>query len=147
MQKTWKPTAAGVLAIIGGALNILLALGFSLFVFVPAPFRYSVMSVGFMAAIFLGTCIVALIGGIFALQRRHWGFSLAGAICAMMPPSTLLGILSTVFVALAHEEFVPGKDSRTIPLAELDTSTRSPSSTEGTCEPQSNEPSEAERNA
>jgi len=49
---------------------------------------------------------VAIVGGIFALRRRHWGLSLAGAICAtLMPVSFLLGVAAIVFIAMSHEEF------------------------------------------
>jgi hypothetical protein len=149
MQKTWKPTAAGVLAIIGGALNILVALSISLFVPVAAPFRYAVMSAGFVAVLFLGTGIIALIGGIFALQRRHWGLSLAGAICAMMPPASLLGIVSTVFVALSREEFSTTtanpvrRESGLLPME----SSAEANSECNPCDAAVSQPSEGERNA
>ncbi len=145
MQKTWKPTAAGVLAIVGGALNLLVALSISLFVPVAAPFRLAAISVGFLAGLFLVTGIVALIGGIFALQRKHWGFSLAGAICALMPPATLLGILSTVFVALSRDEF--GESESSPNSSTMEPTATSPSAGDAECTPQSSEPSEAERNA
>ena len=148
MQKSWKPVVAGVLEIVAGALNMLVALGISLFMPVAAPFRYALMSVGVVTVLFLGTGIVALIGGIFALQRRHWGVSLAGAICALLAPGTLLGILSVVFVSLSRDE-LGNASSATIPVAELE----KPTSTEATsdegcgCKPEFGEPSEAERNA
>ncbi len=147
MQMTWKPTAAGVLAIVSGALNMLVALGFSLFVPIASSARNAAISVGFVAGLFLVTGIIALIGGIFALQRNHWGFSLAGAICAMMPPATLLGILSTVFVTLARDEFRQGMASPAARPALADAQTQSAASGETSCAPHSSEPSEAERNA
>jgi len=108
MQTTWKPTVAGALAIAAGALNMLVALAMSLFMPVAAPFYTAFMAVGILLVLFLATGIVAIIGGIQCLKRRRWGLSLAGAICAMMPPATLLGIMSTVFVALARDEFESG---------------------------------------
>jgi hypothetical protein len=147
MQTTWKPTAAGVLEIIAGALSILVALGISLFMPVAAPFRYALMSVGVVTVLFLGTGVVAIIGGIFALQRRHWGTSLAGAICALMPPATLLGIVAVVFISLAREEF--GAASSTVPVAELEAppAMQQPPGEGCGCTPEFSEPSEAERNA
>jgi hypothetical protein len=124
------------------------ALAVSLFVPVAAPFRYALMSVGVVTVLFLGTGIVAIIGGIFALQRRHWGVSLAGAICALMPPSTLLGILSVVFVSLSRDE-MGNASSAAIPVAELEEpASPEAASDEGCgCTPEFGEPSEAERNA
>ncbi|TFH33679.1 MAG: hypothetical protein E4G93_06540 [Dehalococcoidia bacterium] len=78
MERSWKPTAAGVLAIIGGALNLLVALGIALLVPVAAPFRFALLPVGLALVLFLAPGIVAVIGGIFALQRRHWGFHSQG---------------------------------------------------------------------
>jgi hypothetical protein len=147
MQETWKPTAAGVLAIIGGALNILVALSVSLFFPVAAPFRYAVMSVGFIAVLFLATGVVAIIGGIASLQRRRWGLALAGAICAIMPPSSLLGIVSTVFVAMARDEFVTGSATSATPVSRLDTTGASAAESGHECGAELNQPSEAERNA
>lgn len=113
MQTTWKPTAAGVLAIAAGALNILVALVMALFMPVAAPFYTAFMAVGILLVLFLATGAVAIIGGIQSLKRRRWGLVLAGAICAMMPPATLLGIMSTVFVALARDEFESGTGAAT----------------------------------
>ena len=149
MQTRWKPTAAGVLAIIGGALNILVALAISLFVPVAAPFRYAFMSIGAIALLWLAAGVMALIGGIFALQRRHWGLSLAGAVCALVPPATLLGIVSTVFVALAREEFETGAALSTGGEPEL-ISSRTAGASDPECTPCDSgisEPSEGERNA
>ncbi len=105
MQTTWKPTVAGVLAIAAGALNMLMAIVMSIFMPVAAPFYTAFTTIGILLLLFVATGVVAIIGGIQALKRRRWGLALAGAICAMLPPSTLLGIVSTVFVTLARDEF------------------------------------------
>jgi len=48
--------------------------------------------------------VIALIGGIFALRRKAWGFALAGAILALFPIIPL-GVLSIIFVSMAKKEF------------------------------------------
>ena len=149
MQKSWKSTVAGVLAIIGGALNILVALAISLFMPVAAPFRYALVSVGTIGILWLAAGVLAIVGGVFALQRRRWGLSLAGAICALLPPATLLGILSTVFVALAREEYESGgghaiEGDSVSPAAEPATSAEDACAP---CEAALSQPSEGERNA
>jgi hypothetical protein len=55
----------------------------------------------------IGLGIVALIGGIFALRRRTWGFALTGTILAipLFPVGTVLGIISLIFVAKRKGEF------------------------------------------
>lgn len=49
--------------------------------------------------------LFAIVGGVFAIQKRVWGLSVAGAISALMWPYTLLGILSIIFVSLGKREF------------------------------------------
>jgi len=48
--------------------------------------------------------ILALIGGIYALQRKSWGMALTGSIAAVLPFS-FLGIASLVLTALSKDEF------------------------------------------
>ena len=149
MKNTWKPTAGGILAIVGGAINLLAGLGLILFSFVP--FRPGLLTVGVLGALFLGTVIVALIGGISALQRKRWGLSLAGAICAISPPSTLLGILSVVFIAMARDEFTstpsPAGKPAERAAANKDADDTSSGSEPIPCKPDFSEPGEGERNA
>ena len=47
--------------------------------------------------------IIAIVGGISAIRRKSFSLSLAGAICAR--PSTILGILAIIFIALGKREF------------------------------------------
>jgi hypothetical protein len=115
-MNTWKATTAGILEIVAGALHLVsgvatvmlggaVAGGLNIAglpriaPIVPLPL---IGGIG-IPLIILG--IIALIGGISALQRKRWGLALAGGICALFPLQTLLGIPSIVFVALAHDEF------------------------------------------
>lgn len=149
MKNTWKTTAGGILAIIGGVINLLAGLGLALFTFVP--FSTGLIAVGVLGALLLGTGIVALIGGISALQRKRWGLALAGAICAVFPPSTVVGILSTVFIAMARDEFTcdssPASKPPELPVAGKESGDTSPGSQPRPCEPDFSEPGEGERNA
>ncbi len=124
MEKTWKPTAAGILNIIAGVLSLLGAIGVIIgiivFVFVGSvPFlAYMWEDLGdlgigpnfliiilVIAAIFSAVLgIFPLIGGIYALQRKKWGLALAGSIAAIFG-STLFGILATIFTAMSKDEF------------------------------------------
>lgn len=105
MTKTWKPTVAGILSIIAGAIDILMgiwALARNEFVR-RLMFHWRVEVLGILALL-LG--IVAVLGGISALRRQAWGLALAGAICALFPPHIgVLGILAIIFVSLSHDEF------------------------------------------
>lgn len=116
MEKSWKPTTAGVLSIVAGGLTLLVLL--ALLAFFPATAVGSHMhpympgwpiGVGYvmiLIALPLSLCAaVAIVGGIFALKRRLWGLALAGAICAVFSPASVLGILAVIFVALGRSEF------------------------------------------
>jgi hypothetical protein len=157
MEKTWKPVAGGILAIVGGSLNLLVGLGIVFAVPVAVPFRVAFAAVSVLGVLFLGSGAIALIGGISAVNRKRWGLSLAGGICAIMPPSTLLGILSTVFIALSRDEMqAPAADSAA-PVRELPEPIEAMPVVPGSnaksddagcgCDPDFSEPSEAERNA
>jgi hypothetical protein len=56
--------------------------------------------------------IVAIVGGIFAIRKRAWGFALVASICAFIVglvffvvPGLLLGIPAIVFTALGKRQF------------------------------------------
>ena len=124
VQKTWKPTVAGILNIVAGAFSLLGAIGVIIgiivFVFVgSAPFlAYMWEDLGdlgiapnfliiilVIAAIFSAVLgIFPLIGGIYALKRKKWGLALAGSIIAIFG-SSVMGILATIFTAMSKNEF------------------------------------------
>jgi len=112
-EKTWKPTAAGVLCIIGGAVGLLLCL----FLTCIALALMGDPSVGGELSInapivkfwILGgiAIIIAIVGGICALRRRIWGLALAGSICALVGFG-IAGILAIIFVVRGKREFERG---------------------------------------
>jgi hypothetical protein len=106
MEKTWKPTTAGILSIIAGVLNLIVGIALAATdVMLLGPI-IGLPVLGPLAAVLIVLGIVSLVGGIFAIQRRIWGVALAGAICALFPPPVIiLGILAIVFVALGKREF------------------------------------------
>jgi hypothetical protein len=104
MERTWKPTAAGVLSIIGGGINAIWGIAFALL----GGFAGGLFGMGWLGAIgtpaiILG--IIAIVGGVFALRRRIWGLALVGSICALIGPAGLLGILAIIFVIMGKREF------------------------------------------
>jgi uncharacterized membrane protein HdeD (DUF308 family) len=134
MERTWKPTAAGVLTIISGVIGI--AIGALILVFIglmgsadwnsliqqwggwmpggiPIPglpadiwsFIGTVVVVVGIVALIIG--VIALVGGVNSLRRRRWGLALAGAILSLFIPviGTILGILAIIFLALGKKEF------------------------------------------
>ena len=119
IKGTWKPTAAGILNIISGALRALTAIGIVIAMVAIGNInimRYLPPSDAPFIAPLIGTVLIVvlifsiieavfpIVGGIYALQRKKWGWALAGSIVAiigMLP----LGIASTVIVAVAKDEF------------------------------------------
>jgi hypothetical protein len=104
MNKTWKPIAAGILSIISGAASILFGfLAFARAHNIDRALRHAGLDlIGFLLLVF---GIFAITGGIFALLRKAWGLALAGAICAILSPGWLIGILATIFVSISKNEF------------------------------------------
>jgi hypothetical protein len=115
MEKTWKPTAAGILTIIAGFLGLLIAVALAVGLGIAGTLAGLIP--GFPAAGFLALIavpgiilsIIAIVGGIYALRRRVWGLALAGAICALLFTLPFLGwilaILAIIFVSLGKREF------------------------------------------
>jgi hypothetical protein len=114
MEKTWKPTAAGVLTIIAGVLGLLIALAVAVGLGIAGTLAGLIP--GFPGASFLALVaipgiilsIIAIVGGIYALRRSLWGLALAGAICAFFALPGLgwiLAILAVIFVSLGKREF------------------------------------------
>ena len=104
MEKTWKPTTAGVLCIIAGSIAVLAGMVVALlglfvggFFGLPWPGLFGIPSLMFG--------IVAIVGGIFALKRQVWGLALTGSICALFGPWVILGLLAIIFVSLGKGEF------------------------------------------
>jgi len=100
---TWRSKTAGILTIIGGIVGIVFG------AIASAGLGLASMLTGFefMAGIGAGLValgIIALIGGIFTLRRRSWGFALAGAICSLFP-IVPLGIVAIIFVSIGKKEF------------------------------------------
>ncbi|MBL7165644.1 MAG: hypothetical protein ISS55_04065 [Dehalococcoidales bacterium] len=115
MNKSWMPTAAGVLNIISAAIRLLVVLcliiamivtgDFLIFTGLGFWFPLNVMAVLWLITVPLAvTGVLALIGGIFALQRKRWGLALAGSIAAFLPFG-ILGLVATIFTSLSRDDF------------------------------------------
>ena len=104
MERTWKPTTAGILCIIGGAISVITGIVIAVVGGIGSIF----IGLGWLSAIgapIIVLGIIAIVGGSYALRRRVWGLALAGSICAFLGPSTILGILAIIFVSMGKGEF------------------------------------------
>jgi len=115
MKSPWMPTAAGVLDIVSGAVRLVAVIGlvismiaagdFLVFTGLGAWYPLNVMTLLWIITVPLAiTGVLAVIGGVFALQRRKWGLALAGSIAAFLPFG-ILGIAAIVFTALSRDDF------------------------------------------
>lgn len=107
VDKTWKPTVAGILDVISGllwiagvVLLVLVLLGFSVGFGTPTGLTLVRLWLVVMALGLLG--LIDIAGGIMSLRRKRWVFALIRSLCAI---PTGLGIVATVLVALSRREF------------------------------------------
>jgi hypothetical protein len=123
MKKTWMPTVVGILNIGVGACGLLVALAVSLVFFVVGdvmgfggipfwlPFHFTTLFSLLWVGLLAGS-VLAIAGGICALQRKVWGLALAGSIATLFP-AWLMGVASITLVALSKNEFSTG-NSRSV---------------------------------
>jgi hypothetical protein len=103
MEKTWKPIVAGILCIIAGSIGVIIGIVVAAVGGIGWLFAMPWFSA--IAAPIIVVGIIAIVGGVHALRREFWGLALAGAICAVLGPWAILGILAIIFVSLGKGEF------------------------------------------
>jgi hypothetical protein len=117
-EKTWKTTTAGILAIVAGDITVIQCVFVAVLVIPQLGWlgTISVLSQGGIItvafAVVIISAIVAIVGGVYALERKIWGLALAGCICALFSviliPVLLnvpLAIAAIVLVVLGRGEF------------------------------------------
>jgi len=124
MERTWKPTTAGILNIISGVffliggITVLSLLGQPIMATPWASYAmYSMGLSGAPSASFVTTFIVILatvlivpgvvsiLSGVYSIKRSVWGLAIAGSISTFLS-SVFLGIPAIIFIALSKREFV-----------------------------------------
>jgi hypothetical protein len=120
MDRSWMPTAAGILNIVAGALALLgaLALIFAGVVTTTVPgmtadpnddLPLAVVSglIWAFAVLALLAGLLAVVGGIVALRRSGWAWPLAGAVAALFSAMPI-GVFALIFVVLSEQELRGG---------------------------------------
>ncbi len=108
--RTAKPVVAGALSIFSGVCCLLGVLGLLIAIAAINIPGFSELPVNISAVLWIITIplavvgILAIIGGIFNIQRKYWGWALLGSIVSIFP-SFWLGIASTVLTAVSKNEF------------------------------------------
>ena len=115
----WMPVTAGILDLVIGVPSLIIGIIWVTDAVAGSAswFIWSIF-IGWFGAIIGGPMIilsiVAIVGGVFAIRKKAWGFALAAAICAFIVglvglpftvPAILLGIPAIVFTALGKGEF------------------------------------------
>jgi hypothetical protein len=121
MTRSMKPTVAGILDIIAGVTGLIgagvlfaLAGAFRWGGFMPphGPNLPSFLTGGLfmvLGASHLIFGVLAVVGGLFALQRRRWGWALAGGIGAVFA-SFVLGVPAIIITALSEGDFAAPRE-------------------------------------
>jgi hypothetical protein len=129
-----KAYISGILSIISGIIGVLwLGYAILMYYFMNAMLRsnafsdyqnQSLMFNQFMQLIYLGWGIgaaifgiIAIIGGIYALKKKHWGMALAGAIAGTIA-CPACGIPSIILISWAQNEFIAPSvsDTKKLPV-------------------------------
>ncbi len=108
-QRTAKPVVAGIFNIAVGSCCMLGVLALIIVAAVVAPFAVDVpFNVSWLFALIAvpvaAIGVISLVGGVYELQRKSWGWALAGSITTTIV-SNVLGIASIVLTALSRDEF------------------------------------------
>lgn len=109
-QRSMTPVAAGIVLLIGGVLALIngavVASAGAGVSYVPGLGEALIAC----AAIEIIFAILAIMGGICAVQRKVWGLALTGAIFCMisigpMFISSILGLIGLILVAISKQDF------------------------------------------
>ena len=122
LERHWKAVAGGVLSIIAGSLHLCgwLVVAITMNKLIDSGYfgKDSLFTSGTTIWILLSPLMVlaaiAVVGGVFALNRKYWGVALAGSICAIFSPATwIIGVAATVFISISRYEFNHRSDKPT----------------------------------
>jgi len=112
----------GILSIVSGGFGILIGCIYAGFIWMfnflftsipqtpmdpefPQEFFYIMAIIyGGIGLIMVLIGVLGIVGGVYALKRKHWGLTLAGAIASNIAFSPC-GIPAIIFICLGKEEF------------------------------------------
>jgi hypothetical protein len=107
VEKTIMPTIGGIMIIIGALVGIttgaFLVIGASWLMPVDITGLSELLAVCGIIAVVIG--IIALLGGVFAVQRKAFGFAIVGGILAMLFGWFIFGLIGLILVAVSRKEF------------------------------------------
>jgi hypothetical protein len=108
----WMPVTAGILDLVVGILGLIIGM---IGAGIIALLTFFIAGLGALICVpLIILSIVAIVGGVFAIRKRAWGFALAAAICGFITgfvgfpftvPAIPLGIAAIVFTVLGKGQF------------------------------------------
>jgi hypothetical protein len=126
----------GILSIIAGAFGVLGLFGFifiaAVMLLMPGDFSgfydRAAMPEGFFTILAVFYIVMgifhalagalAIVGGVFALKRKHWGWALAGAIGGTIT-FFLCGVPAIIFIVMGKKEFGNGVPVPPAPMEKI----------------------------
>jgi hypothetical protein len=111
--------AGGMLSITAGMFDLFVATGLVIDVLVtgtaniftaaeisPLTMQTFTALIKVLAVYLAVVGMLAVVGGMFAVQRKNWGLAMAGSIAALVSfGGAVLGIPAVVFTAISRREF------------------------------------------
>ena len=120
MDRSWMPTAAGILNLIAGVFALLGALALifvgTVMTIVPEmiaepdvelPLALAAGLIWAFVVLSLLSGLLSIVGGIVALRRTGWAWPLVGAIAALFSAMPI-GVFALIFVVLSERELRGG---------------------------------------
>lgn len=116
-QRSALPTAGGVLLLIAGIIALINWIWVAFVAGTIGGMMTAIPGLGGFGAIMI-VCgvvgiifsIIALVGGVMAIQRKMWGLALAGSILGLFTigfvfVSSILSLIALILIALSKSEF------------------------------------------
>jgi hypothetical protein len=109
VKKTAMPVVAGIFNIVIGSFCLLGVLILGIVAAVAVPFAGDLaiapgILIALVAVPAMAIGVISLIGGVYGVQRKLWGWALAGSISTILV-SNVFGIVATVLTAVSKNEF------------------------------------------
>ncbi|MDH7508198.1 MAG: zinc ribbon domain-containing protein [Methanomassiliicoccales archaeon] len=119
-QMTSKPVVGGALIIISGLIGIVMglilaALSGEIEEMLQDMYGPDVISAVEGALVACGVIwfiigLIALVGGVFAIRRKKWGFAIVGGVLALLTVGpwfigSILGLVGLILIAMSRNEF------------------------------------------
>ncbi len=107
VERTVMPVIGGILIIVGAFMGIAIGAMFMVGTAWLMPVDITGLSAMFFVCgiVYLLISILALFGGVMAVQRKAFGFAIIGGILSMLFGGFIFGLIGLILVAISRKEF------------------------------------------